>query len=165
MLSLSRMIRKMDIFGQPINLNLDLRSKYQTFLGGLVSLFIVFLLFGYSVNEIIGYTISRGIQITQETKFDYDPDVLVLNNENFIFAIRVEQESFYEQPQFDIEVKQYQNNNEVQLELQQCTFKQFINVLNSSQVLDFLEANEVDTWLCPKSEFQIELQGTQFCKF
>ncbi|CAD8125497.1 unnamed protein product [Paramecium sonneborni] len=163
MLSFTRMIRKMDIFGQPINLNLDLRSKYQTFLGGLVSLFIVFLLIGYSVNEIIGYTISRGIQITQEvTKFNYDPDVLVLNNENFIFAIRVEQESFYELPQFDIQVKQYQNNNEVQLELQQCTFKQFSNVLNSIQVESFLEANQVDTWLCPKSEFSIQLQGTQF---
>ncbi|CAD8211546.1 unnamed protein product [Paramecium pentaurelia] len=161
---LIRMIRKMDIFGQPINLNLDLRSKYQTFLGGLVSMFIVFLLIGYSVNEIIGYTIQRGIQITQETKFNYDPDVLVLNNKNFIFAIRVEQENFYQFPQFDIQVRQHQNNNEVSLELQQCTFQQFINVLNSSQVLDFLEANQVDTWLCPKSEFTIELEGTPFSK-
>lgn len=97
----------MDIFGQPINLNLDLRSKYQTFLGGFVSMFIVLLLIGYSVNEIIGYTLQRGIQITQEvvfsiyrlqTKFNYDPDVLILNNKNFIFAIRVEQESFYQFP-------------------------------------------------------------------
>ncbi|CAK89428.1 unnamed protein product (macronuclear) [Paramecium tetraurelia] len=158
----------MDIFGQPINLNLDLRSKYQTFLGGLVSMFIVFLLIGYSVNEIIGYTIQRGIQITQEgdqTKFNYDPDVLVLNNQNFIFAIRVEQDSFYQSPQFDIQVRQHQNSNEVSLELQQCTFQQFVSVLNSSQVLDFLEANQVNTWLCPKSEFSIELEGTPFCKF
>ncbi|CAD8192797.1 unnamed protein product [Paramecium octaurelia] len=167
-----RTIRKMDIFGQPINLNLDLRSKYQTFLGGLVSMFIVFLLIGYSVNEIIGYTIQRGIQITQEvvfsiyrggqTKFNYDPDVLVLNNQNFIFAIRVEQDSFYQSPQFDIQVRQHQNSNEVSLELQQCTFQQFVSVLNSSQVLDFLEANQVNTWLCPKSEFSIELEGTAF---
>ncbi|CAD8201811.1 unnamed protein product [Paramecium pentaurelia] len=160
---ITRMIRKMDIFGQPINLNLDLRSKYQTFLGGFVSMFIVLLLIGYSVNEIIGYTIQRGIQITQETRFNYDPDVLVLNNKNFIFAIRVEQESFYQFPQFDIQVRQHQNKKEVSMELQQCTFQQFISVLNSSQVLDFLQANQVDTWLCPKSEFSIELEGTQFC--
>lgn len=54
----------MDIFGQPINLNLDLRSKYQSVIGGMVSLIIVVLLLGYSVNEIIGYTVNRGIQIT-----------------------------------------------------------------------------------------------------
>lgn len=60
----NQVIRKMDIFGQPINLNLDLRSKYQSVIGGMVSLIIVVLLLGYSVNEIIGYTVNRGIQIT-----------------------------------------------------------------------------------------------------
>lgn len=39
-----------------------------------------------------------------QTKFSYDPDLLELSSKNFIFAIRVESEAFYAQPEFDIEM-------------------------------------------------------------
>ncbi|CAD8209402.1 unnamed protein product [Paramecium octaurelia] len=162
MSQLTQILRKMDIFGQPINLNLDLNTKYKSSFGGIISIFIILLLIIYSVNEIIGYTIQRGIQITQETKFGYDPDLLELNQSNFIFAIRVNQADFYNSPSFDITVNhRYQRSNS-SIELQQCTLEQFTSLVNSDKILKFLESNQMEMWLCPTSQFSIQLEGTQY---
>ncbi|CAK67908.1 unnamed protein product (macronuclear) [Paramecium tetraurelia] len=152
----------MDIFGQPINLNLDLNTKYKSSFGGMISIFIILLLVIYSVNEIVGYTIQRGIQITQETKFSYDPDLLELNHSNFIFAIKVNQEDYYNSPSFDITVNQRYQRGDSSIQLQQCNLEQFTSLVNSDKILKFLESNQMEMWLCPTSQFSIQLEGTQY---
>ncbi|KAL4463998.1 hypothetical protein ABPG74_005935 [Tetrahymena malaccensis] len=83
--SCGNIIRSIDIFGQPIQINFKQNTKYKTKCGGAVSLILLCFIAALTISIIIEIVQKQNPQIIQQNQLQV-PDRVYLNRNNFIFA-------------------------------------------------------------------------------
>ncbi|EAR85869.2 transmembrane protein, putative (macronuclear) [Tetrahymena thermophila SB210] len=84
--SFCNIIRSIDIFGHPIQINFNQNSKYKTKCGGFVTLVLLTFITAISIQIIIEIVQKQNPQIVQRDQIKV-PERVNLNRNNFIFAL------------------------------------------------------------------------------
>ncbi|CAD8078632.1 unnamed protein product [Paramecium sonneborni] len=165
-------LKSIDIFGQSINLSFRKEEQYKTSMGGFLSICIIGTIISFFYSNIINFFAKLNVTSTQEFTFADDPDILILNQEHFMFAVQIEQDNFTTNPYFNISVEQrhyYRFPNGTQfrypnqyIDLVPCTLQHFQPLFERYSV-DFREQFEqqnLQNFLCPNLNFVHSLNMT-----
>ncbi len=82
----SNIVRKMDIYGQEIKLNLDNNIQHKTLFGGIITVFIIlFTILGlyYYGNELITHT---NPEIVASEEYNANPELLTISPQTYTLA-------------------------------------------------------------------------------
>jgi ABC-type phosphate/phosphonate transport system permease subunit len=71
-------LEKIDIFGQTISLTFRQEEKYNTSLGGFLSICIIGTIISFFYSNIINFFAMQNVTSTQEFTFADDPDAVIL---------------------------------------------------------------------------------------
>ncbi|EAR83848.2 transmembrane protein, putative (macronuclear) [Tetrahymena thermophila SB210] len=141
---LIKSFKGLDIFGSDISLNYKNDNLFRTAFGGVV------------------ITLVSKTQITfiESVQYDTDPGVLQVGKQNFMIAVKNDQQNFISKPQYNItfewrHYQRFQNGTYIQkkypLQLEPCTIDHFSDIpskqINWTQV--FIEEN-INDFLCLK---------------
>ncbi|KAL4463996.1 hypothetical protein ABPG74_005933 [Tetrahymena malaccensis] len=99
--SCGNIIRSIDIFGQPIQINFKQNTLYKTKCGGVVSLILLCIIVAFSISILIQMIQKQDPQIIQQNQIKV-PDRVNLNRNNFIFAFGLIDEDY--NPYMDDEI-------------------------------------------------------------
>ncbi|EAR84904.2 transmembrane protein, putative (macronuclear) [Tetrahymena thermophila SB210] len=111
---------KVDIFGSQVQLSFNKHSKYQSAIGGILSIFLaVGLAVFFWTNQVQISNLKQTkkiwiyeilkiaeVKVVNQRTFDADPSNIYLTNRNFMFAIRFNQDNFLQNPYFNISLSQ-----------------------------------------------------------
>ncbi|CAD8070774.1 unnamed protein product [Paramecium sonneborni] len=167
--SIKKGLQRIDIFGQTITLNMNKNPNYTTSFGGCSSIMIICLLSLIFYSNIADFFTKANVQFNSQTTFSNDPNYMKMNDDNSMFALSIDQSNFTDFPFFNITMEQKSLNgtiqkSTIQIPLEPCTLDRFNNVVeqqgidtNFNDSFNYLGMNQ---WLCPKINYQMELQGT-----
>ncbi|EAR86389.1 transmembrane protein, putative (macronuclear) [Tetrahymena thermophila SB210] len=140
------LLRKVDMFGVPIQINFNYENKHTTKFGGIMSLAIVALLLTLLINLLISIINKSNPQVLQEQLIVENPSRYDLNNQNFNFAITLLDENY--SPFIDESYYTITAN---------FLYKQNQTLANGTIIQQFQSKN-IDLVSCNPSSFQV--QGT-----
>ncbi|CAD8190743.1 unnamed protein product [Paramecium octaurelia] len=164
----SEFFKKVDIFGQNIQLNFNGENQYQTAVGGLFSLAIIAVIGFFFQQNIVNFLNRDVINLNTQTIFDSNPDRIELNDNNYMFAIAVEQPEFNTQPFFNLTLKQRRyirssdgtiNKSDTFIDLIPCTEDRFQNIFKNQNFTPQFSSLNLQEWLCPQYNYSIILSG------
>ncbi|CAD8116674.1 unnamed protein product [Paramecium sonneborni] len=171
MMALQQTMKKFDFFGQFITLNMNKQNCYTTSLGGVSSILIIIFLGIFFYSNIVEFVTKQKASAKQQTLFNIDPDMVILNNTNFMTAFSIDQVNFTNRPLFNITLEQKYYNRQANgtmkktssfYSLQPCTVDQFTTKVkngNSEIIEQQFESLGMENWLCPQNDFNFKLQG------
>ncbi|CAD8200446.1 unnamed protein product [Paramecium pentaurelia] len=171
MMTLQQTMKKFDFFGQFITLNMNKQNCYTTSLGGVSSIMIIIFLGIFFYSNIVDFVTKQKANAKLQTLFNIDPDMVILNNTNFMTAFSIDQVNFTSRPLFNITLEQKYYHRQVNgtmtktssfLDLQPCTVDQFTTKVkngNSKAIEQQFQSLGMNNWLCPKDDFNFKLQG------
>ncbi|EGR32791.1 hypothetical protein IMG5_070730 [Ichthyophthirius multifiliis] len=96
------LIRKADLFGIPVNFNINQQDKYKTSIGGFFSLIMLMIVFIFFWTKTIDFLTKQNIIIQTKTQFIQDPPAKNITSNSFMFAIRLDQDDFIKNPFFNV---------------------------------------------------------------
>ncbi|CAK79111.1 unnamed protein product (macronuclear) [Paramecium tetraurelia] len=163
-------LKRCDIFGQGVNFNYKKEDTYRTGFGGLASLVIIVVLVVFFQSNVITFFAKTQIFVAQKTDFQEDPDLIELNDENFMIAFQIEQTNFTTNPYFNITVLQQKStrldNGTVikiaqEINLIPCTLDRFQKVFTKYNVDFKAQFDQVGlkNFLCPDYNYSLNLAG------
>ncbi|KAL4512148.1 hypothetical protein ABPG72_005150 [Tetrahymena utriculariae] len=141
------LLRKLDIFGVPIQINFNHENKHTTKFGGVVSLAIFTLIFVFLINLLLQISNKNNPQVIQEQLVVDCPSRYDLSNQNFNFAIGLLDEDF--SPFFDESYYKIKAN---------FLFKENYTFPNGT-VTQLFQNQEIDLIRCTAQSFKVD--GTQ----
>ncbi|KAM3136629.1 hypothetical protein pb186bvf_011265 [Paramecium bursaria] len=166
-------LKKLDIYGQNISLNIKGENQYQTAFGGLSSLAIVSVIAVFFWSNIQAFVLKQNLISVSQDIFTNDPEMIELDKSNFMAAVSIAQKGSYftESPYFNISVQQqtytrYSNGTLVKnityVDLVPCQLSNFQNLFTPFGVnfSDQFYSLGMQYWLCPRSDQKIQLRGT-----
>ncbi|CAD8188839.1 unnamed protein product [Paramecium pentaurelia] len=163
-------LKRCDIFGQGVNFNYKKEDTYKTGFGGFASLVIIVVLIVFFQSNVITFFAKTHISVALTTDFDEDPDLIILNDENFMIAFQIEQANFTTNPYFNITVLQ-QNSTRLdngtvikitqEINLIPCTLDRFQKIFTKYNVDFKTQFDQVGlkNFLCPDYNYSIKLAG------
>ncbi|CAD8072309.1 unnamed protein product [Paramecium primaurelia] len=160
--------KNLDIFGQNIQLNFNGENQYQTAVGGLFSIAIIAVIGFFFQQNIVNFLNRNEINLNTQTIFDSNPDRIELNDNNYMFAIAIEQPQFNTFPFFNITLKQriYTRSsngtiykNDTFIDLIPCTQDRFQNIFKDQNFTPQFTSLKLQEWLCPQYNYSIILSG------
>ncbi|CAD8072315.1 unnamed protein product [Paramecium primaurelia] len=168
--SFVKFLRSIDLFGQNILLNLNGEDQYKTGCGGLMTLIILAIVVLFFQSNIKDFVNKVNIQSESNQLFEDQPDLIYLNDTNFMFAVAIEQTNFNSNPFFNITMasRRYERQgdgslykDETLLDLVPCTVERFQQIFNQFGQNFTQQYNEIglDTWLCPQMNYSFTLKG------
>ena len=80
-------LKKIDVFGQPIQLYFEGDTKHKTRFGGLVTLIIIGILLALLIQAFMQLSNRNEVNITTQTDYAFDPPKIALAKNDFRFAI------------------------------------------------------------------------------
>ncbi|CAD8090665.1 unnamed protein product [Paramecium sonneborni] len=163
-------LKKCDIFGQGVNFNYKKEDTYKTGFGGFASIVIIVVLVGFFQSNVITFFAKTHISVDLNINFQEDPDLIELNEENFMIAFQIEQANFTTNPYFNISVLQQNatrlDNGTVvkiiqEVNLIPCTLDRFQKIFTKYNV-DFktqFDQIGLKNFLCPDYNYSLKLGG------
>ncbi|KAM3144536.1 hypothetical protein pb186bvf_003405 [Paramecium bursaria] len=164
-MKVSTLIRRMDIFGVPITFVGLNRLKYQTKLGGIVSLFLIGWLSYNVIIQFITLISMNKMVVTNTVQFSDDPSSILVDNKNFMFALKISQTDQINNPYITFSLDyiiDINGTNQVTLNipLLPCKIQDFQQLyFYNQQMNDALIQNQIETWVCPQLNQSYSLQG------
>ncbi|CAK65874.1 unnamed protein product (macronuclear) [Paramecium tetraurelia] len=169
---INKAIRSYDNFGVPPNLNINKQQEYKSVCGGVLSLMMTVVLIYILISGLIGVFQRDTYTIEVQQLQDMDPDLKEMNNQNFMFAIKVDNPFIDRFPNiqknpFSISMSQVQietqkngtrtKNITKTYTLETCTPQHFpsINFEEFHQI-----ENQLSQYLCLPTDYRLWLQGT-----
>ncbi|EAS03542.2 transmembrane protein, putative (macronuclear) [Tetrahymena thermophila SB210] len=164
-----RILTKLDIFGSNVGLNYNKNNMFQTSIGGVLSIFFCALVSIFFWNNIIEFL--RKTQVTSSTTQQYspNPDPIVVNAQNFMFAVKIQQDNFVKNPVLNItletrDYQNYDNGTTIKLKYKQylepCTQQHFAQLpsygTNWTEVFIKYQFND---YLCPLLNYNFTVGG------
>ncbi|EAR86356.1 ubiquitin-conjugating enzyme family protein (macronuclear) [Tetrahymena thermophila SB210] len=140
-------LRKLDIFGVPIQINFNYENKHTTKFGGIVSLAVFSLIFVFLINLLLQISNKNNPQVIQEQLVVDSPSRFDLSDQNFNFAIGLLDENF--SPFFDESYYKIRGN---------FLFKQNYTYPNGTVTQEF-QSQEIELVRCTAESFKVD--GTQ----
>ncbi|EGR34203.1 hypothetical protein IMG5_020680 [Ichthyophthirius multifiliis] len=166
---LSRVFRKFDIFGSEVGLNFQKSTIFQTQFGALISLIFTSLMLLFFWNNFLQFFNKDTVNVKIDQSFDHNPSKINLNQKNFMFAVRVIQDDFINNPYFNISFysrnrifsEKHQNSEQIiEMLLEPCTLAHWVDLqaynIDWKQVFD---EKGLDQYLCPPLNEQYYVQG------
>ncbi|KAL4475041.1 hypothetical protein ABPG74_001737 [Tetrahymena malaccensis] len=141
------LLRKLDIFGVPIQINFNYENKHTTKFGGIVSLAIFALIFVFLINLLLQISNKSNPQVIQEQLVVDSPSRYDLSDQTFNFAIGLLDENY--SPFFDESYYQIKAN---------FLYKENITYPNGTMTLTF-QNKEIELIRCTAQSFKVD--GTQ----
>ncbi|CAD8198882.1 unnamed protein product [Paramecium octaurelia] len=163
-----KVFKNFDIFGQNIQLNFNGDDSYQTAMGGIFSMTIIAVIAFFFQQNIIDFMNKNYVNLNVQTLFDANPDDIVFNDDNYMFALAIEQKQFNTNPYFNITLKQriytrLSNGTIIKqdqfIDLIPCTIDRFQNIFNTQNFSDQFNSLGLSEWLCPQYNYSIKLSG------
>ncbi|CAK66624.1 unnamed protein product (macronuclear) [Paramecium tetraurelia] len=165
-MKLSTILRRLDIFGVPITLIGFNRLKYQTKLGGLVSLALVGWLTYNIILQFVSLISKNKLLVTTNTIFSDTPSLIELNSQNFMFALQIRQSDYINKPYFTFKLEHISvtdgfNKTTQTVPFTKCTIKDFENLyFYNVDMFEQLVFNNYTDWVCPQfGNITYALQG------
>ncbi|CAD8126731.1 unnamed protein product [Paramecium sonneborni] len=163
-----KVLKNFDIFGQNIQLNFNGDDSYQTAIGGIFSITIIAVIAFFFQQNIIDFISKNQINLNVQTLFDANPDEIIFNDNNYMFALAIEQNEFNTNPYFNITLKQriytrLTNGTLIKqdsfIDLIPCSLDRFQNIFNNQNFTDQFISLRLSEWLCPQYNYSIRLSG------
>ncbi|CAD8066755.1 unnamed protein product [Paramecium primaurelia] len=163
-----KVFKNFDIFGQNIQLNFNGDDSYQTATGGIISITIIAVIAFFFQQNIVDFLNKNYVNLDVQTLFDANPDDIIFNDDNYMFALAIEQNNFNTNPYFNITLKQRiytrLNNGTIIkqdsfIDLIPCTIDRFQNIFNNQNFTDQFISLGLSEWLCPHYNYSIRLSG------
>ncbi|CAD8093865.1 unnamed protein product [Paramecium primaurelia] len=171
--SIQKGLKRIDIFGQTITLNMNKNAYYTTSFGGCSSIMIICLLSLIFYSNIADFFTKANVYYNSQTAFSNDPNYMKMNDNNAMFALSIDQNNYTKLPFFNITMEQkiYERSlngtikkSTIEIPLEPCTLNRFNNVVEQQGIdtnfNDSFNYLGMDQWLCPRINYQLELQGT-----
>ncbi|CAD8121273.1 unnamed protein product [Paramecium sonneborni] len=164
----NQVFKNLDIFGQNVQLNFNGENQYQTAVGGLFSIAIIAVIALFFQQNIVNFLNRNEINLNIQTIFDSNPDSVQLNDDNYMFALAIEQAQFNTVPFFNITLKQriytrFANGtlhkNDTFIDLIPCTQDRFQKIFNNQNFSSQFASLNLQEWLCPQHNYSIQLSG------
>ncbi|CAD8210201.1 unnamed protein product [Paramecium pentaurelia] len=161
--------KNLDIFGQNIQLNFNGQNQYQTATGGFFSLAIIAVIAFFFQQNIIDFLNRVEIHLNTQTIFDFNPDSIQFNEDNYMFALAVDQPNFIGRPFFNITIKQRiytrspngtLNKDDRFIDLIPCTKDRFQKIFKNQDFSSQFSQLKLEEWLCPELNYSIKLGGS-----
>ncbi|CAD8089546.1 unnamed protein product [Paramecium sonneborni] len=161
--------KNLDIFGQNIQLNFKGQNQYQTATGGLFSLAIIAIIAFFFQQNILNFLNRVEIHLNTQTIFDFNPDSIQFNEDNYMFALAVDQPNFSTLPFFNLTVKQRiytrfsngsLNKQDNFIDLIPCTQDRFQKIFKNQDFSTQFSQLKLEEWLCPQLNYSIKLGGS-----
>ncbi|KAM3126722.1 hypothetical protein pb186bvf_021172 [Paramecium bursaria] len=155
------MLSYIDLFGYPVPFNIAGKPRFTSPLGGLLSVSIVVLLVLTNLTPLQDFFNKNTLSYTQNTVYEIDPGVIMLNQQNFIMALSIDQSSpFNLRPYFNITIQQriYTRSQDgtsqrqtIDINLMPCQLSQFQKVFDLTNYNFTEDFNKLGltNWLCP----------------
>ncbi|CAK81194.1 unnamed protein product (macronuclear) [Paramecium tetraurelia] len=162
-------MKSLDIFGQNIQLNFNGQNQYQTATGGFFSLAIIAVIAFFFQQNILNFIHRVDIHLNAQTIFDFNPDRITFNEDNYMFALAVDQTNFNTLPFFNITLKQrtYTRSSDGSLNKQDnfidlipCTQDRFQKIFKNQDFSVQFSQLKLEEWLCPQLNYSIQLGGS-----
>ncbi|EGR28089.1 hypothetical protein IMG5_183460 [Ichthyophthirius multifiliis] len=184
-----KIIKKIDIFGQPVALNIDNKSIYKTECGGAITIltlfgFLIFYFNQYILNTKINFYIyifffndlyflkfqsflnKNQIFVIQQYNLNYTHDSIVFDNENYMFALQIKQQDFIKSPFYSIKVQYKEKNEEKEnnqiINLEPCTTEHFQNLKKGQISKEEYNKYNLNDYLCLPKKFTFQIKGTYY---
>ncbi|CAK76107.1 unnamed protein product (macronuclear) [Paramecium tetraurelia] len=163
-----KVFKNFDIFGQNIQLNFNGDDSYQTATGGIFSITIIAVIAFFFQQNIVDFLSKNYVNLDVQTLFDANPDDILFNDDNYMFALAIEQSKFNTNPYFNITLKQriytrLNNGTTIKqdsfIDLIPCTIDRFQNIFNNQNFTDQFISLGLSEWLCPQYNYSIRLSG------
>ncbi|CAD8210004.1 unnamed protein product [Paramecium octaurelia] len=162
-------MKSLDIFGQSIQLNFNGQNQYQTATGGFFSLAIIAVIAFFFQQNILDFLNRVDIHLNTQTVFDFNPDSINFNEDNYMFALAIDQPNFTTLPFFNITLKQriYTRTSDGSLikqdnfiDLIPCTQDRFQKIFKNQDFSAQFSQLKLEEWLCPQLNYSIQLGGS-----
>ncbi|KAL4426621.1 hypothetical protein ABPG74_003084 [Tetrahymena malaccensis] len=165
-MNLFNWLKNLDLFGSTVQLNYRKQLEYVTNFGALGTIIMVLFIASFFWNKAIQFINKETLFVQEQISFQTDPSLLVLNQHNYMFGVRIKQSNFLSRPFFNITLEQrnyYQNGSGIQqqaiiLQLVPCTEQHWKKFDGSYNFTNYLKQNNYD-FLCPRLEDEMYLSG------
>ncbi|CAD8078824.1 unnamed protein product [Paramecium sonneborni] len=167
----SKLISKMDIFGQSITLRMNRQNSYKTVFGGCSSLILLIILILIFSSNIISFLNRENLNATVLTEFEEIPSLSQIDDSFFLFALQIDQENFLTKPFYEIKIHQsrnqkFQNGSVIQTEkeikLIPCTLDRFNKIFSQfgRDLTDQFNQLKLYDFLCFDLNQSFQIQGS-----
>ncbi|KRX02228.1 hypothetical protein PPERSA_04850 [Pseudocohnilembus persalinus] len=161
------------MFGQRVELNIQGEREYTTTSGGILTLLLGSLLISIMYKKTYEFISKEEVSIYQTKTFEQEPSLLNLTDNNFMFAVQIQQTvyDYIQNPYFIIEVQQrhYERDDEGNLNkiqtpmiLEPCTIDHWRATLGN-ETYELLSQFDINNYLCPPIGYdELALSGVYY---
>ncbi|CAD8188833.1 unnamed protein product [Paramecium pentaurelia] len=164
-------LQRVDVFGQIVFLRMNKQAYYRTKIGGSFSVAVLFIMIYFYSQSLSSFFLKEYLKVVSSNQYEDQIQKIQVDNSEFMFAFKIEQNNFTTSPYFNLtlEQKQYRRNQNGQqikssfnFPLIPCTLDRFQNVFSKYQN-DFKEQFNIlgmNDFLCPEQNTTLSMGGT-----
>ncbi|CAD8093885.1 unnamed protein product [Paramecium primaurelia] len=164
-------LQRVDVFGQIVFLRMNKQAYYRTKIGGSFSVAVLFIMIYFYSQSLSSFFLKEYLKVVSSNQYEDQIQKIQVDNSEFMFAFKIEQNNFTTSPYFNLtlEQKQYRRNqngqqikSSINFPLIPCTLDRFQNVFSKYQN-DFKEQFNIlgmNDFLCPEQNTTLTMGGT-----
>ncbi|CAD8116559.1 unnamed protein product [Paramecium sonneborni] len=164
-------LERVDVFGQIVFLRMNKQAYFRTKLGGTISLAVLFLMIYFYSQSLQSFFLKEQLRVISANKFEDEVQSIQLDQSDFMFAFKIEQNNFTTSPFFNLtlEQKKYQrlpngqqNKISTLIPLVPCTTDRFQTTFLKYGINFEQDFNKFDIgdFLCPQYNNTLFVGGT-----
>ncbi|EGR31864.1 hypothetical protein IMG5_100130 [Ichthyophthirius multifiliis] len=174
---MQEILKGFDFIGWKIGLNYKRDNIFRTKFGGVITILSILSISLLFFNNVSFYyylvnnkQLKETVHVNSFKTYNFKPDPIYLDKNNFMFAISIDQENFINNPYYQIQLqkrKYYKNEQNQQIKLKEfiklepCTKEHWQDV--NSQYLNYTDIfiqNNINKYLCPQKMQNFTLEGS-----
>ncbi|CAK92691.1 unnamed protein product (macronuclear) [Paramecium tetraurelia] len=108
-------LERVDVFGQIVFLRMNKQAYFRTKIGGTISLAVLFLMIYFYSQSLRSFFLKEQLRVISANQYEDEVQSIQLDQSDFMFAFKIEQNNFTTSPFFNLTLEQKQiDENDIQ---------------------------------------------------